>query len=305
MSGRNTQRDLEREPFLDMHAQIAKTPMLHDTDPTVLILDKPIFQNVPRTPEPAPVLPDLASNIRGPNRSGAGTLYTQNIFIASGMGLLLRLAPLRLMSEHPSPNDLQTELLTELKKLTVSLRENGCTEIAATAARYILCAALDEAVLSTSWGAKSVWSQRSLLATLHGETWGGEKLFAMLSDRGPEGLLGQFDVALGRITSSKGDLERYNPEGQVSDKVIILVGGSLSGGTGGGLMYDIIQLITHRAFQNLGAHLPPRPGGIGGDEINADHIKLQHASCPLQQFEIAGMNTCCGICGDATQIAKR
>jgi type VI secretion system protein ImpK len=182
MSGRNTQRDLEREPFLDMHAQIAKTPMLHDTDPTVLILDKPIFQNVPRTPEPAPVLPDLASNIRGPNRSGAGTLYTQNIFIASGMGLLLRLAPLRLMSEHPSPNDLQTELLTELKKLTVSLRENGCTEIAATAARYILCAALDEAVLSTSWGAKSVWSQRSLLATLHGETWGGEKLFAMLSD---------------------------------------------------------------------------------------------------------------------------
>jgi len=198
MSGRNTQRDLEREPFLDMHAQIAKTPMLHDTDPTVLILDKPIFQNVPRTPEPAPVLPDLASNIRGPNRSGAGTLYTQNIFIASGMGLLLRLAPLRLMSEHPSPNDLQTELLTELKKLTVSLRENGCTEIAATAARYILCAALDEAVLSTSWGAKSVWSQRSLLATLHGETWGGEKLFAMLSD-----LLYDLRIALGRLVSTR------------------------------------------------------------------------------------------------------
>ena len=117
MSGRNTQRDLEREPFLDMHANIAMTPMLHDTDPTVLILDRPISQNVPRTSGPAPVLLELGSNIRGPNRSGAGALYTQNIFIAHGMGLLLRLAPLRLMSEHPSPNDLQTELLTELQFL--------------------------------------------------------------------------------------------------------------------------------------------------------------------------------------------
>jgi len=81
MSGHNTQRDLEREPFLDMHAQIAKTPMLHDTDPTVLILDKPIFQNVPRTPEPAPVLPDLASNIRGPNRMwGGDALYTKHFY---------------------------------------------------------------------------------------------------------------------------------------------------------------------------------------------------------------------------------
>ena len=98
------------------------------------------------------------------------------------MNLLLRLAPLRLMMEHPNANSLHAELLSELKQLTALLRERGFNEIATSAARYIFCAALDEAVLSTPWGARSVWSQRSLLATLHGETWGGEKLFAMLSE---------------------------------------------------------------------------------------------------------------------------
>lgn len=108
------------------------------------------------------------------------------------------------------------------------------------------------------WGTEPTFAPLAVGAGQY-PTIGRAALFAMLSDRGPEGLLGQFDVALGRITSSKGDLERYNPEGQVSDKVIILVGGSLSGGTGGGIMYDIIQLITHRAFQKLGADVTVVP----------------------------------------------
>jgi type VI secretion system protein ImpK len=48
------------------------------------------------------------------------------------------------------------------------------------AARYALCATLDEAVLSTPWGAQSDWASQTLLVTLHRETWGGEKFFEML-----------------------------------------------------------------------------------------------------------------------------
>ena len=48
------------------------------------------------------------------------------------------------------------------------------------AARYALCATLDEAVLSTPWGAQSEWSQNTLLVVLHREAWGGEKFFDML-----------------------------------------------------------------------------------------------------------------------------
>ena len=48
------------------------------------------------------------------------------------------------------------------------------------AARYALCAGLDEAVLSTPWGAQSEWAQHPLLVALHREAWGGEKFFEML-----------------------------------------------------------------------------------------------------------------------------
>ena len=48
------------------------------------------------------------------------------------------------------------------------------------AARYALCAGLDEAVLSTPWGQQSEWAQHPLLVALHREAWGGEKFFEML-----------------------------------------------------------------------------------------------------------------------------
>ncbi|MGA4815868.1 type IVB secretion system protein IcmH/DotU [Pseudomonas aeruginosa] len=47
-------------------------------------------------------------------------------------------------------------------------------------ARYVLCTALDEAVLSTPWGSTSDWGKQSLLITLHNEAWGGEKVFQLL-----------------------------------------------------------------------------------------------------------------------------
>ena len=49
-----------------------------------------------------------------------------------------------------------------------------------SSASYALCAALDEAVLSTPWGAQSEWAQHPLLVALHREAWGGEKFFEML-----------------------------------------------------------------------------------------------------------------------------
>ncbi len=47
-------------------------------------------------------------------------------------------------------------------------------------ARYAICTALDETVLSTPWGSESVWSTHSLLTTFHQEAWGGEKFFQIL-----------------------------------------------------------------------------------------------------------------------------
>lgn len=49
-----------------------------------------------------------------------------------------------------------------------------------TVARYVMCALLDEAVMTTRWGGESAWSDNSLLNQFHNETWGGEKVFEIL-----------------------------------------------------------------------------------------------------------------------------
>ena len=62
--------------------------------------------------------------------------------------------------------------------------------------RATCCApSLDEAVLSTPWGAQSEWAQHPLLVAFHREAWGGEKFFEMLD----------------RISSDPGTLHR--PDG--------------------------------------------------------------------------------------------
>ncbi len=56
----------------------------------------------------------------------------------------------------------------------------GCEASEVMAARYALCTALDEAVVTTPWGNESEWSRISLLSTFHSETFGGEKFFQLI-----------------------------------------------------------------------------------------------------------------------------
>ncbi len=48
--------------------------------------------------------------------------------------------------------------------------------------RYVLCSLIDELVLNSPWGENSRWSQKSLLRTFHGETYGGERVFTMIDE---------------------------------------------------------------------------------------------------------------------------
>jgi type VI secretion system protein ImpK len=49
------------------------------------------------------------------------------------------------------------------------------------AARYILCTLIDESASSTPWGGSGAWSSQSLLVHFHNESWGGEKVFQLLT----------------------------------------------------------------------------------------------------------------------------
>jgi type VI secretion system protein ImpK len=94
--------------------------------------------------------------------------------------LLLLSARLRGTLAVPDVPGLRRSVLDEIQGFETRARASGIAHEVVLAARYALCAALDEAVLSTPWGAQSEWAQQTLLVALHREAWGGEKFFEML-----------------------------------------------------------------------------------------------------------------------------
>jgi type VI secretion system protein ImpK len=113
---------------------------------------------------------------------------TARELLGAGLNPLVRAAsPLLLLGGQlrgsTSPIDvdgLRRHALEEVRRFEERARAGAIPNEIVVAARYALCAHLDEAVLSTPWGAQSEWSQHPLLVTLHREAWGGEKFFDML-----------------------------------------------------------------------------------------------------------------------------
>ena len=70
-----------------------------------------------------------------------------------------------------------TEIIREFSRQADA---TGCPAESIACARYLLCTALDEAVVLTAWGQGGVWSERSLLSLFHNQTWGGDASFRIV-----------------------------------------------------------------------------------------------------------------------------
>jgi type VI secretion system protein ImpK len=103
-----------------------------------------------------------------------------NPLVRAASPLLLLAGQLRGSLSAPDVGDLRRHALEEIRRFEERARAAGVSSEVTRAARYALCASLDEAVLSTPWGAQSEWAQQTLLVALHREAWGGEKFFEML-----------------------------------------------------------------------------------------------------------------------------
>jgi type VI secretion system protein ImpK len=103
-----------------------------------------------------------------------------NPLVRAASPLLLLAGQLRGTLSVPDVPGLRRHAMDEIHKFEERARTAGIANETVLAARYALCASLDEAVLSTPWGAQSEWAQQTLLVALHREAWGGEKFFEML-----------------------------------------------------------------------------------------------------------------------------
>ncbi len=137
---------------------------------------KRTFVDAPRTqvsPPPADS-PPIAASARA--LIGIGL----NPLVRAATPLLLMTAQVREAMASVDVGGLRRNALDEIHQFEEQARAARVSNEVVLAARYVLCAALDEAVLSTPWGNQSEWAQHPLLVALHREAWGGEKFFDML-----------------------------------------------------------------------------------------------------------------------------
>jgi type VI secretion system protein ImpK len=103
-----------------------------------------------------------------------------NPLVQAASPLLLLIGGLRGAGSAMDVPGLRRHALEEVRRFEERAHASGVRNEIVLAARYALCAGLDEAVLSTPWGNQSEWAQHPLLVALHREAWGGEKFFEML-----------------------------------------------------------------------------------------------------------------------------
>ncbi|WP_455366693.1 type IVB secretion system protein IcmH/DotU [Kaarinaea lacus] len=103
-----------------------------------------------------------------------------NPLVNAASTLLALFVKLRSTFSHSDVSGLFQRLSGEIKAFESRAKNDGERPEVVLAARYVLCAGLDEAVLRTPWGSESAWTQRSLLNSFHNETGGGEKFFLIL-----------------------------------------------------------------------------------------------------------------------------
>jgi type VI secretion system protein ImpK len=103
-----------------------------------------------------------------------------NPLVAAAVPLLLMAGGLRGSTVPGDVPGLRRQALDEIRRFEERATASGVPNEVIIAGRYALCAAIDEAVLATPWGAHSDWAQQTLLNTLHREAYGGEKFFVML-----------------------------------------------------------------------------------------------------------------------------
>jgi type VI secretion system protein ImpK len=110
-------------------------------------------------------------------------LMTANLnpLVAAAAPLLSAAPRIRSMLQHPNPVGLKDALADGVRKFEAQARAEGLPNEQVIAGRYILCTLLDESAASTPWGGSGVWANQSLLVQFHNETWGGEKVFQLMS----------------------------------------------------------------------------------------------------------------------------
>lgn len=150
---------------------------------------------------------------------GFGAHNGLNPLVSAASTLLAVFEKVKQSMSHPDVAGLHQRLVNEIRLFEQRVNEQGLPREMVLSARYLLCSALDDAILNTPWGSESPWAQRTLLSFFHNEAFGGEKSFVIIdrmSQRPAENL---HFVELAYICLSLGFEGRYRLVDRGRDKL--------------------------------------------------------------------------------------
>jgi type VI secretion system protein ImpK len=164
-----------------------------DRDRTVYTPPPPAAPQIPAfTPHPVAAAAPVGQPVPGaiPERpagpSGAVSfdfaeaepeLYGPEPLVAAASRLIRLGNQLRTVPVSPDLPHLRQLVIRELELFVKRAQSLSLEPGTIQLAHYILCAFIDDCVMTTPWGAASVWPQHSLLAAYHNDVQGGERLF--------------------------------------------------------------------------------------------------------------------------------
>jgi type VI secretion system protein ImpK len=173
-----------------------------DSDRTV-IRPRPGGQAAPRpatqaaSPPPAGPTTKAPSTGANPLLAAAAPLLAAIARIAAGRGA------------GPNIDQLRHGMVEAVRDFEQRALATGLDTRSLRAARYALCATIDDVVLSTPWGASGPWAQQPITSLFHNEVTGGERFFEILEQMQRE--MGRYSevVELMYLCASLGFEGRY------------------------------------------------------------------------------------------------
>jgi len=130
----------------------------------------PLQPTQPQMPQQAPRAAEASFALTGMNTLNAAA---SQIFALIGR--------IRNRAQHNDPATLRNSVVKEIQAFEQRCLHAGVPAQQVNIARYLLCATVDDVVLNTPWGGRSVWTTQSMVGTFHKETHGGDRFFDLLA----------------------------------------------------------------------------------------------------------------------------
>jgi type VI secretion system protein ImpK len=138
-------------------------------------------------PNPGGYLPSIGTAVAGAVAMLDGRLWEKiqvgalSPLVAAAAPLLGLAARLKHRIAHEDVEALRIRVMQEIDAFERRIAPLGIAPRTMRASKYALCATIDDLVLNTPWGSRSVWTTRSLVGTFFSETWGGDRFFDLLA----------------------------------------------------------------------------------------------------------------------------